>query len=464
LNRIHPDKDDTAVLDFANTADEIKKAFKDYYETTILSEATDPNLLYRLQGELLDFGVYSEAEVEAFAVLWFSGKATQAHVYAALAIFVLRFRELGNDERRAFRGLLTDYVRQFAFLSQILPFTDASLEKLYQFGRHLRKLLPLERERLPLEVQQSIDMESFRLQKGEGGPIALERGGGVLDPIQMPESGTGSVEEMEALSRIIAELNERFGLNLEPEHRLTLGQMLERLDRDDALEIAARVNTRENVRLTFDQKVESVIQDSLDANFELYKKITNDKAFGEALRNLLFDQYLRSHRNAEELIKRGESKTLEFKSTLRWSIKENKKDDAGVTHAVLKTIAAFLNTEGGDLLIGVSDNGAVVGVAADQLESDDKFMRHLAQVVRNGLGDRAGTCIDPRMQLVEGKTVCVVTCQRSPEPVYLRWTGQEKSPDGDFFVRSGPGTVRLESKSAAAYVKTRFPTTSSGRD
>src|SRR4029079_10977532 len=106
-------------------------------------------------------------------------------------------------------------------------------------------------------------------------------------------------------------------------------------------------------------------------------------------------------------------KTLEFKSTLRWSFNENRKDNRGVTHAVLKTIAAFLNTEGGDLLIGVADNGSVVGIEHDQLETDDKFMLHLAQVVRNGLGDRSGTCIDPKVQVVQGKSVCVVTCQRS---------------------------------------------------
>jgi hypothetical protein len=217
-----------------------------------------------------------------------------------------------------------------------------------------------------------------------------------------------------------------------------------------------RVNTRENVRLTFDQKVEQVIQDIVDSNFELYKRITDDRAFGEVLKNVLFDQYLRAHRNAEDLIKRGESKTLEFKSTLRWNLKEDKQDDKVVTHAVLKTVAAFLNTEGGDLLIGVADDGTVVGIERDQLENDDKFMRHLAQVVRNGLGDRAGTCIDPKVQVVGGKTVCVVSCQRSPEPVYLKWKGLESAPDGDFYVRSGPGTVKLAAESAREYVKTRF--------
>ena len=128
----------------------------------------------------------------------------------------------------------------------------------------------------------------------------------------------------------------------------------------------------------------------------------------------------------------------------------------GVTHAVLKTVAAFLNTEGGDLLIGVADDGAIVGIERDGLESDDKFMRHLAQVVGNGLGDRAGTCIDPKTQIVQARTVCVVSCQRSPEPVFLKWKGLEAGPDGDFFVRSGPGTVKLPPESAKAYIRTRF--------
>jgi len=77
--------------------------------------------------------------------------------------------------------------------------------------------------------------------------------------------------------------------------------------------------------------------------------------------------------------------------------------------------------------------------------------------VHNGLGDRAGTCIDPGVQIVEGKAVCVVACQRSPEPVFLKWKGIEASPEGDFFVRSGPGTTRLSPDSAKEYIRTRFP-------
>jgi len=371
-----------------------------------------------------------------------------------------RSRGTGEDFQfllhNEFRGQLTDFVRLYAFLSQVLTFADADLEKLYVFGRYLRRLLPADRETLPREVQQNIDMESYRIQQTGSGKISLDRKPGILDPREAKGNHGTSPEEMETLSRIIAELNERFGLNLGPEHRVTLEQMMAKLDDDVALDAAARVNTRENVRLTFDHKVEQVIQEIVDSNFDLYKRITDDRPFGEMVKNFLFDQYVRAHRNAEELIKRGESKTLEFKSTLRWNLKEDRQDDKNVTHAVLKTIAAFLNTEGGDLLIGVADDGSIVGVERDRLESDDKFMRHLSQVVRNGLGDRAGTCIDPRTQIVQGKTVCVVSCQRSPEPVFLQWKGMETTPEGDFFVRSGPGTVKLSPESAIEFIRTRF--------
>ena len=176
-------------------------------------------------------------------------------------------------------------------------------EKLYVFARHLRRYLPGDQDELPREVQQNIDMESYRIQQTGSGKIALERRPGVLEPMGTKGTHGTAPEELETLSRIIAELNERFGLNLGPEHRVTLGQMMEKLDDDAALDAAARVNTRENVRLTFDQKVEHVIQEIVDSNFELYKRITDDRAFGEALKNFLFDQYLRAHRNAEELIK-----------------------------------------------------------------------------------------------------------------------------------------------------------------
>ena len=299
LNRTHPDKPGTMVLDFANEADDIRTAFQPYYETTILSEATDPNLLYEVQTRLKAYPVFTDEDVDAYAGVFFGTGSAQAQLYAALAPSVQRFSGLQEDERQDFRGQVTDYVRLYSFLAQVITFLDADLEKLYVFARHLRRLLKVDREELPLEIQQNIDMESYRIQQTGGGKVALERKGDKLDPVRTKEPGQRTPEELEALSRIIADLNERFGIELGSEHRITLGRMMERLEEDSALEVATRVNTLENVRITFDHRVEQVIQEIIDLNFDLYKRITDDPAFGEVLKNHLFDQYLHAHRGSE---------------------------------------------------------------------------------------------------------------------------------------------------------------------
>ncbi|MEO6094262.1 MAG: RNA-binding domain-containing protein [Fibrobacteria bacterium] len=454
LNRTRRGKAGTVVLDFENEADDIKKEFETYYETTILLGPTDPNLLYDTQRRLLDFGVYADSDVDAFAKVFFHPKGTQDKLYALLDPIADRANALAADELAEFRGQLTDYSRLYAFLGQVMTFVDPELEKLYAFARLLRRKVKGDPDQLPLEIQQNIDLASYRLQQTASGNIALDRGNGSLEPMgtkphRLPQ------ETLEPLSRILADLNDRFGLNLGPEHKVTLDQMMQRLEEDRALNSSSRINPRETVQLTFDQKVEDTIQDIVDSNFDLYKRITDDKVFGDTVKKMLFDLYIGKHRQAQELIKQKESRTLEFKSSLRWSHKDGKEDHR-VTHAALKTIAAFLNTEGGDLLLGVTDDGKVCGIEADQLENDDKFMLHLAQVVRNSLGDRSATCIDPSTQIVEGKTVCLVSCQRSPEPIFFKWKSLESSPEGDFYVRSGPGTTKLSVESAREYVRTRF--------
>ena len=296
LNRIHADKPGTMVLDFANESDDIQAAFQPYYETTVLSEATDPNLLYEIQTRLKTFPMFTDEDVESFARVFFAGGTTLDQLYAALAPVAARFSDLQEGERQDFRGQVTDYVRLYSFLAQVLTFLDADLEKLYVFARHLRRLLSVEREELPREIQRNIDMESYRIQQTGSGRVALERKGSALDPVATKETHESTPEELEALSRIIADLNERFGIELGPEHRVTLGRMLDRLGEDVALEVATRVNTLENVRITFDHKVEQVIQEIVDLNFDLYKRITDDPAFGEVVKDHLFDQYLHAHR------------------------------------------------------------------------------------------------------------------------------------------------------------------------
>jgi type I restriction enzyme R subunit len=290
LNRTHPEKSETCVLDFANEADEIRKSFEPYYEKTILSESTDPNLLYDLENALLGFHVFVKPDIDSFAEIYFGDKPAQDKMYAALAPCVDRFRELAKEDQAEFRGKLNDFVRLYAFLSQVIAFTDPDLEKLYVFGKLLARYLPYDRDRLPMEIQQSIDMDSYRIQKTREGKIPLERGQKELPPIT---GGGHSVtpEELEALSRIIRELNDRFGTDFTEEDKVFIRQLEERLADDPALVASVRVNPPENARLAFDHVVTDRLQDMMDANFKFYKRVTDDRDFSKFFLDWLFERF-----------------------------------------------------------------------------------------------------------------------------------------------------------------------------
>ncbi|NPV58629.1 MAG: type I restriction endonuclease subunit R [Actinobacteria bacterium] len=294
LNRIYPPaKTETMVLDFVNEAEDIREAFQEYYEKTILSEETDPNLLYDLERRLAEFGVFNGGDVEAFAGLYFRN-AGQDQLYAALAPSAERFAELTKEEKADFRGVLDDYVRLYAFLSQVVTFVDPDLEKLYVFARLLRRYLPYERERLPLEIQQDIDMESYRITRRFEGPIVLERGQVEIPPIGAGASRGIAPEDIEPLSEIIRELNERFGTDFSDEDKVFISQLEERLAGDPSLRASVRANTPENARLTFDYVVTDRLQEMVDTNFEFYKRVTDDRAFAEFFLDWLFERFRKS--------------------------------------------------------------------------------------------------------------------------------------------------------------------------
>jgi hypothetical protein len=265
------------------------------------------------------------------------------------------------------------------------------------------------------------------------------------------------VTEEEALSRIIDDLNDRFGLECTPEDRLTIERVFTDLVRDGSLDAAVRANTRENALLTFEHKFKDRWQEIIDSNFKLYRRTTDEPPIFRALLEQLFDRLALGKRDVEQVIKEGESQTVEFKSTLRRPL-EGEGDgelEKKLNLACLKTAAAFLNTAGGDLLIGVDDDGRVLGLYADGFESDDKYVRHVSQLVANALGDTAATFVDPQIKVVNGKKVCMVSCSRSNAGAFLKWKKMNKREDGDFFVRQGALTKRLPDGEIESYLAGR---------
>ena len=152
-----------------------------------------------------------------------------------------------------------------------------------------------------------------------------------------------------------------------------------------------------------------------------------------------------------EMISQGESDQVEFKSTFRWDLRQNKKNPA-IEHAALKTMAAFLNSGGGDLLIGVEDDGNILGIEADGLANDDKFLLHVWALIKSSMGQDISPYIKTTLEKFNGKTVCRANMLKSPKPVFLR----QKGFDEAFYIRSGPGTVSLEISEALVFIQENF--------
>jgi type I restriction enzyme R subunit len=135
-------------------------------------------------------------------------------------------------------------------------------------------------------------MESYRIRQTASGKIPLERGIGDLQPITkgvlLP-----TPDEMEALSRILKELNDRFGTEFTDEDRVFIEQLEAKLAGDESLEASIRVNTPENARLTFDHVVGDRRQEMIDSNSKFYKQITDDPEFAKEFLGWLFERYRR---------------------------------------------------------------------------------------------------------------------------------------------------------------------------
>jgi len=164
-----------------------------------------------------------------------------------------------------------------------------------------------------------------------------------------------------------------------------------------------------------------------------------------------FDNLTEKVSEVLEIINTGEGANIEFKSSLRWNIKESKKDSA-IEHASLKTISAFLNSNGGNLFVGVRDDGSIEGIEIDAFDNDDKFLLHFWNLIKASLGEEHSPYIHSSLEKISDKTVCVVKCLKSPVPVFLH----QKGFDEEFYIRVGPSSAKLGVQDTYKYIAERF--------
>jgi hypothetical protein len=152
-------------------------------------------------------------------------------------------------------------------------------------------------------------------------------------------------------------------------------------------------------------------------------------------------------------IKHGETATLEFKSSLRYNIRANK-TDKDIENSVLKTIVAFCNTKGGELLIGVADDKSIVGIEHDGFANEDKFQLHLRNLLMDRIVPSVAEFVEFSMVTIDGKPICHVTCQQSKRQEI--WLKPDKNGPELFYVRIGPSSTELQPRQAFAYIREHF--------
>jgi|RhiMetdeSRZDD1v2_1073273.scaffolds.fasta_scaffold38492_1 type I restriction enzyme, R subunit len=287
LNRIHPLKEDTFVLDFVNDREEICEAFKTYYEGAEMGQEVDPARMYQLKGELDASGVYLAEEVERFCTVYFKPKAKQSAMdhqamHAALDPAVSRFTVLQQEneaEAELWRGKVQAFRNLYGFLSQVIPYQDSDLERLYVFLRHLAAKLPRRSSGPDYQFDDDVRLEYYRLQKISEGSINLRDGD--ARPLDGPtEVGSGLIHPQPVLlSQLIDLVNERFGTDFNQADQLFFDQIVEAAMADAGLRQAAAVNPGDKFELVFKHLIENLFVERMDQNEEIFVRFMNDLQF-----------------------------------------------------------------------------------------------------------------------------------------------------------------------------------------
>ena len=293
LNRAHPQKHDAFVLDFLNDADTIRDAFADFYRTTILADETDPDKLHDLQADLDGVQVYSPKQVDDLVERYLGG-ADRDQLDPILDACVAVYRnDLEEDGQVAFKGNAKGFVRTYAFLSSILPYTNTAWEKRSIFLNFLIPKLPAPQEEdLSKGILDAIDMDSYRVEKQAMQKIMLPDEDAEIGPVPTSGGGHQPEPELDRLSNIVRSFNEHFGDiswdDADRVHQLITETIPARVAEDSAFKNAQRNSDKENARIEHDKALQRVMTSLMKDDTELFKQFMDNAGFKRWLTDTVF--------------------------------------------------------------------------------------------------------------------------------------------------------------------------------
>ena len=316
LNRCHPAKHDTCVLDFANDAGAIKEAFSRYYKTTLLCGETDPNKLHDLVSEMEASQVFAEEDVEAVVRLYLGGAQRDA-LDPRLDACAATYRDsLDTAGQIRFKSAAKAFMRTYNFLSAILPYGSPEWERLSIFLNLLVPKLPSPvDEDLSLGILETIDLESYRNEAGAAMKIVLEDEDAELAPVPTGIAAGPREVELDPLSVIISDFNDRFGNIVWNDKDNVLRQIREMpgmVSKDERYQNAIRNSSRDNARLESDRALLETILAIMNDNMELFKQYQGNPSFKQWLSDFVFNATYRPERGRGYLFQRTGNDEYEY--------------------------------------------------------------------------------------------------------------------------------------------------------
>lgn len=283
LNRTTRGKENTFVLDFVNEPEDIYAAFKPYYEFTPMGDDVDPQHINELAHTLAGWQVYTQFEINDWCEIWFRNRmqptgGEHKQLNAIIDMAVERFKQLDEEEQDEFKSQLVSFRNLYMFLSQIIPYQDSDLEKLYTYSRFLLNKLPRTNSETKVTVDDDVELKYYRLEKISEGAINLREG--QAEYLKGPSDvGTGQPDEEVRLSTLVEALNERFGTEFTPADQLFFEQVRETAVADEQLRQAATVNSMENFAPIFNKQLETLLIERMEGNEDIFSRMMNDDAF-----------------------------------------------------------------------------------------------------------------------------------------------------------------------------------------
>lgn len=328
LNRAAPGKDEVYVLDFANKAETIEKAFSRFYRTTILSGETDPNKLYDLISLMEDYQVYDHSDVEKVVDLFLSG-GERDRLDPLLDSCVVLYDQLETEDQIQFKSAAKAFVRTYGFLGSILPYGNAAWEKLSIFLNLLIPKLPSpQTDDLSEGILAAVDLDSYRNEAREAVAIRLEDEDAEIAPVPTGKVGHIVEPEMDPLSHIISEFNDMFGniqWNDADNVQRQLLQIPAMVSRDEKYRNAMKHSDEQEARTESERALQQAIFSIMADNMELFKQFQDNPSFKKWLTDMVFN-----------LTYNKEGKSYEVPGNCQYSIPEQKggmvaerKPDAG---------------------------------------------------------------------------------------------------------------------------------------